>query len=164
MARGSAIYIKSESGKVQDFDQWRNNIRKLSTSENMRFRELRSLLMKEAQPLVAKARQEAYQGSTEQAKGGQKSRSKMGASFYNLYSSIGSWANKGDVKAYVVVGIRGAKRKGAYYAPWQLFGGTQKGFKAKEFFDKAVNATDVPAKAQKRMTKFVQKRIKEALR
>ena len=99
MARGNAIYIKSESGKVQDFDQWRNNIRKLSTSENMRFRELRSLLMKEAQPLVAKARQEAYQGSTEQAKGGQKSRSKMGASFYNLYSSIGSWANKGDVKA-----------------------------------------------------------------
>lgn len=164
MARGSAIYIRSESGKVQGFDEWRANLRKLGTSENMRFKELRGILLKEAQPLVAKARQEAYNGSEKQAKGGQKSRSKMGASFYNLYSSIGAWANKGDEKVYVVAGLRGQKRNGAYYAPWQLFGGTQKGFKAKEFFDKAVNATDVPAKAQKRMTKFVQKRIKESLR
>lgn len=120
--------------------------------------------MKEAQPLVTKARQEAYAGSQEQAKAGQKQRSKMGASFYNLYSSIRAYPNKGTEKVYVVVGLRGSYKKGAYYAPWQLFGGTQKGFRAKEFIDKAVDATDVPAKAQKRIAKFVAKRIKENLR
>ena len=164
MARGKTVYIKSESGRVENFDQFRAKLRNLSTPEKMRFKELRSLLMKEAQPLVTKARQEAYVGSQAQAKAGQKQRSKMGASFYNLYSSIRAYPNKGTEKAYVVVGLRGSYKKGAYYAPWQLFGGTQKGFQAKEFIDKAVDATDVPAKAQKRIAKFVAKRIKENLR
>jgi hypothetical protein len=164
MAQGKTVYIKSESGRVENFDQFRAKLRNLSTPEKMRFKELRSLLMKEAQPLVTKARQEAYVGSQEQAKAGQKQRSKMGASFYNLYSSIRAYPNKGTEKAYVVVGLRGSYKKGAYYAPWQLFGGTQKGFQAKEFIDKAVDATDVPAKAQKRIAKFVAKRIKENLR
>jgi hypothetical protein len=164
MARGKTVYIKSESGRVENFDQFRAKLRNLSTPEKMRFKELRSLLMKEAQPLVTKARQEAYVGSQAQAKAGQKQRSKMGASFYNLYSSIRAYPNKGTEKVYVVVGLRGSYKKGAYYAPWQLFGGTQKGFRAKEFIDKAVDATDVPAKAQKRIAKFVAKRIKENLR
>ncbi len=164
MARGKTVYIKSESGKVESFDQFRDKLRNLATPEKMRFKELRSLLMKEAQPLVTKARQMAYEGSKEQAKAGQKKRSKMGASFYNLYSSIRAYPNRGDRKVYVVVGLRGSYKSGAYYAPWQLFGGTQKNFQAKEFFDKAVNATDVPAKAQKRIAKFVAKRIKENLR
>jgi hypothetical protein len=164
MARGKTVYIKSESGRVENFDQFRAKLRNLSTPEKMRFKELRSLLMKEAQPLVTKARQEAYVGSQAQAKAGQKQRSKMGASFYNLYSSIRAYPNKGTEKVYVVVGLRGSYKKGAYYAPWQLFGGTQKGFRAKEFIDKAVDATDVPAKAQKRIAKFVAKRIKESLR
>jgi hypothetical protein len=164
MARGKTVYIKSESGRVENFDQFRAKLRNLSTPEKMRFKELRSLLMKEAQPLVTKARQEAYVGSQAQAKAGQKQRSNMGASFYNLYSSIRAYPNKGTEKAYVVVGLRGSYKKGAYYAPWQLFGGTQKGFQAKEFIDKAVDATDVPAKAQKRIAKFVAKRIKENLR
>jgi hypothetical protein len=164
MARGKTVYIKSESGRVESFDQFRAKLRNLSTPDKMRFKELRSLLMKEAQPLVTKARQEAYVGSQAQAKAGQKQRSKMGASFYNLYSSIRAYPNKGTEKVYVVVGLRGSYKKGAYYAPWQLFGGTQKGFRAKEFIDKAVDATDVPAKAQKRIAKFVAKRIKENLR
>jgi hypothetical protein len=164
MAQGKTVYIKSESGRVESFDQFRAKLRNLSTPDKMRFKELRSLLMKEAQPLVTKARQEAYAGSQEQAKAGQKQRSKMGASFYNLYSSIRAYPNKGTEKVYVVVGLRGSYKKGAYYAPWQLFGGTQKGFRAKEFIDKAVDATDVPAKAQKRIAKFVAKRIKENLR
>lgn len=164
MAQGKTVYIKSESGRVESFDQFRAKLRNLSTPDKMRFKELRSLLMKEAQPLVTKARQEAYAGSHEQAKAGQKQRSKMGASFYNLYSSIRAYPNKGTEKVYVVVGLRGSYKKGAYYAPWQLFGGTQKGFRAKEFIDKAVDATDVPAKAQKRIAKFVAKRIKENLR
>jgi hypothetical protein len=164
MAQGKTVYIKSESGRVENFDQFRAKLRNLSTPDKMRFKELRSLLMKEAQPLVTKARQEAYAGSQEQAKAGQKQRSKMGASFYNLYSSIRAYPNKGTEKVYVVVGLRGSYKKGAYYAPWQLFGGTQKGFQAKEFIDKAVDATDVPAKAQKRIAKFVAKRIKENLR
>ena len=58
----------------------------------------------------------------------------------------------------------GATKSGAYYANWQLFGGTQKGFKAKEFFDKALEGSDVPAKAAQKITNFVQKRIKQHLR
>lgn len=164
MARGKTVYIKSESGKVESFDQFRDKLRNLATPEKMRFKELRSLLMKEAQPLVTKARQMAYEGSKEQAKAGQKQRSARGATFYNLYSSIRAFPNRGDQKAYVVVGLRPKWKGGAYYGVWQLFGGTPKNFDAKEFFDKAVNATDVPAKAQKRIAKFVAKRIKENLR
>ncbi len=60
MARGKTIYLRSESGRVEDFDQFRQRLRKLATSENLRFKELRQLLKREAAPLVEKARQEAY--------------------------------------------------------------------------------------------------------
>lgn len=195
MARGKTIYIKSQSGRVENFDQFAERIKKLSTSETLRFRELRAILKKEAQPLVAKARQFAYTESTSAKKSRiktrenktvQRSEMKEKGGFYNLYGSIGAFANKGDVKAYVVTGVRGKDKDGAYYANWQLFGGARpgrkkkgmkisqhrrglanysgSGFVAKKFFDKAVSATDVPMKAQRRMTKFVQKRIEEHLR
>jgi hypothetical protein len=52
MARGKTIYLKSESGRVEDFDQFRKRLQKLGTSETLRFRELRNLLKQEARPLV----------------------------------------------------------------------------------------------------------------
>jgi hypothetical protein len=48
--------------------------------------------------------------------------------------------------------------------PWQLFGGTRKGFQAKKFIDKAVDSGNVPEKAAQKITNFVQRRIKQHLR
>jgi hypothetical protein len=168
MARGKTIYLRSESGRVENFDQFRQRLKKLGNPENLRFKELRQLLKQEAKPLVEQARQEAY--NDVQAKGrykvrsGQTSKRSVQGSFMNLYNSIGVFPNKGNVKAYVVVGLRNARKRGAYYAPWQLFGGTKKGFTAKKFIDKAVDNTDVPQKAAQKITNFVQKRIKAYLR
>jgi hypothetical protein len=168
MARGKTIYLRSESGRVEDFDQFRKRLQKLGTSETLRFREIRTLLKHEAQPLVEKARQEAY--NDVQAKGrykvrnGETSKRSDKGAFMNLYQSIGAFANKGTEKAYVVVGLRSARKRGAYYAPWQLFGGTKKGFQAKRFIDKAVEGSGIPEKAAQKISNFVQKRIKEHLR
>jgi hypothetical protein len=168
MARGNTIYLKSESGRVESFDQFRQNLKKLGTSEVLRFRELRNLLKTEARPLVEKARQEAYNQS--QGMGGYKARGTKDANkntkgaFYNLYKSIDVFPNKGTVKAYVVVGLRSKNKKGAYYAKWQLEGGTQKNFTAKAFFDKALQGSDVPRRAAEKISNFVQKRIKAHLR
>jgi hypothetical protein len=168
MARGNTIYLKSESGRVESFDQFRQNLKKLGTSETLRFRELRNILKTEARPLVEKARKEAY--NELQAKAGYKARGvkdadkKTNGAFYNLYKTIDVFANKGTVKAYVVVGIRPKSKRGAYYAPWQLFGGTAKGFTPKEFFDKALQGSDVPRMAAEKISNFVQKRIKAHLR
>lgn len=195
MARGNSIYIKSQSGRVENFEQFAERIKKLSTPETLRFRELRALLLREAQPLVQRARKYAYQESRSVAKSRlrtrenktiQRSEIKKEGGFYNLYGSIGAWANKGEIKAYVVAGVRGKNKEGAYYATWQLFGGARPGakkkgvrigqhrknlgnykgtgFVAKKFFDKAVKDTEVPVKAQRRIAKFVQKRIEEHLR
>ena len=163
MAR-SKVYLKSQSGRVEDFDQFRARLRKLGTSETMRFREVRKLLLKEAQPLVTEARNQAYADSQEPKGIRLKSRSSMGAKFYNLYGSINKWANKGTTKAYVVVGLRNKRKQGAYYAPWQLFGGTEKNFKPKDFIGLAVDNTDVVQKAQKLMQRHIQKRITSVLR
>lgn len=163
MAR-SKVYLKSQAGRTESFDQFRARLRKLGTSETMRFREVRKLLLKEAQPLVTEARNQAYADS-QQPKGIRlKSRSALGSKFYNLYGSINKWANKGTTKAYVVVGLRGSRKQGAYYAPWQLFGGTEKNFKAKDFIGKAIDSTNVPEKAQKLMQRHIQKRITSVLR
>lgn len=163
MAR-SNVYLRSQSGRTESFDEFSQRLRKLGTSETMRFREVRKLLLKEAQPLVTEARRQAYADS--QAPGGirMKSRSALGAKFYNLYGSINKWANKGTTKAYVAIGLRGSRKQGAYYAAWQLFGGTQKNFKAKDFIGKAVDNTDVVEKAQKMMQRHIQKRITSVLR
>ena len=158
------VYLKSQSGRVEDFDQFRARLRKLGTSETMRFREVRKLLLKEAQPLVTEARNQAYADSQEPKGIRLKSRSSMGAKFYNLYGSINKWANKGTTKAYVVVGLRNKRKQGAYYAPWQLFGGTEKNFKPKDFIGLAVDRTNVVQKAQKLMQRHIQKRITSVLR
>ena len=165
MARSNTIYLRSASGKTESFDQFRSKLRTLSTSEKMRFAELRKLLLKEAQPLVTEARNQAYNKSKAPKHARLKSRSALGAQFYNLYSTIGKWANKGDRKAYVVVGLRGPNKRpaGAYYAVWQLFGETLKDFKAKDFISKAVENTDVLESAQKMMQRHIQKRLKAAL-
>lgn len=168
MARGKTVYLKSESGRVEDFDQFRQRLRKLSTSENLRFRELRNILKQEAKPLVEKARQEAYNGLNVKGgfkvRGGGEATKKTNGAFYNLYKSIDVFANKGTEKAYVVIGVRPKSKRGAYYAPWQLFGGTAKNFEAKEFFNKALEGSDVPAKSAEKISNFVQKRIKQHLR
>jgi hypothetical protein len=168
MARGKTVYLRSESGRVEDFDQFRKKLSKLSTSENLRFKQLRQLLKREAQPLVEKARLEAYSDLKAKTrlrnrKGETVEKGTKGA-FYNLYKSIDIFANKGDVKAYVVVGLRSKSKKGAYYAPWQLFGGTKKGFEPKKFIDAAIEGDNTTEKAQKLITNFVQKRIKDQLR
>lgn len=168
MARGKTVYLKSESGRVEDFDQFRQRLKKLSTPENLRFRELRALLKREAQPLVDKARLEAYndvksKGRYRNRKGQTVDKDTKGA-FMNLYRTIGSFPNKGEVKAYVVVGIRSKSKDGAYYAPWQLFGGTRKGFTPKRFIDKALDGSNVPEQVNKKVTNFVQRRIKAHLR
>ena len=169
MARGKNVYLKSESGRVEDFDQFRKRLSKLATPEKMRFKELRQLLKREAKPLVQAARQAAYSDlqtkSRLKVRGGGTATPGQKGAFYNLYKSIDVFPNKGNAsKVYVVVGLRGERKKGAYYAKWQLFGGTEKNFKAKEFMDKALGNSDVPAKAQKLISNFVQKRIKANLR
>jgi hypothetical protein len=117
---------------------------------------------------VDKARREAYNDLKVSArlrnrKGETVEKDTKGA-FYNLYKTIDMFANKGEVKAYVVVGLRSKAKDGAYYAPWQLFGGTKKGFKAKKFIDAAVDSDGTAEKAQKLISNFVQRRIKQHLR
>lgn len=165
MARSNTVHLRSASGKTESFDQFRSKLRTLSTSDKMRFAELRKLLLKEAQPLVTEARAQAYADSNEPKGMRLKSRGSLGSKFYNLYGSIGKWSNKGTRKAYVVVGLRSPKKRpaGAYYALWQLFGGTSKGFEAKDFIGGAVDNTDVMQKAQKMMQRHIQKRLKAAL-
>jgi len=132
MARGNTIYIKSQSGRVESFDQFREKLKSLGTSETLRFRELRQLLSKEARPLMTRARLEAYKGSTKKGKGALRQRAKGNYTrFYNLYKSIDIFPNKGTEKAYVVVGLDGYK--GAYYANWQLFGGARAGRRGKKY-------------------------------
>lgn len=164
MARSNTIHLRSQSGRTENFDQFRQRLRKLGTSETMRFREVRKLLLKEAQPLVTEARNQAYTDSQQPKGVRMKSRSTLGAKFYNLYGSINKWANKGTTKAYVVVGLRSSKKSGAYYAIWQLFGGTEKNFKAKDFIGLAADSTNVVERAQKLMQRHIQKRITSVLR
>ena len=197
MARGKAVYLRSESGRVEDFDQFRKRLSKLGTSETLRFRELRNLLKKEVRPLMTKARQEAYKNSPKKGQMGLKKRGKGNYStFYNLYKTINIFPNKGTTKAYVVLGL---DSRGAYYSRWQLFGGARagrrgkayeaiktkkgkasgyaiyrahlnsgvikrNGLPAKKFFDKALANSNVPQRAQKLISNFVQKRIKQTLR
>ena len=169
MAR-SKVYLRSQSGRTENFEEFRQRLRKLGTSETMRFREVRKLLLKESQPLVTEARRQAYFKSQAVKRSRWKNRNDetvqkddKGA-FMNLYASIGKWANKGTTKAYVVIGLRGSRKQGAYYAPWQLFGGTQKNFKPKDFIGLAVDNTNVVQKAQKLMQRHIQKRITSVLR
>jgi hypothetical protein len=160
----SKVYLRSQSGRTESFDQFRQRLSKLGTSETMRFREVRKLLLKEAQPLVTEARRQAYAGSQASMSKSLKTIRKSDTAFYNLYGSIGKWANKGTDKAYVVVSLLSENKRpgGAFYAKWFL-GGTPK-HKAKDFIGKAVDNTDVLEKAQKLMQRHIQKRITSVLR
>ena len=166
MPRSNTVFLKSQSGRTESFEDFRKRLQRLGTSEGMRFREVRKVLLKEAQPLVTEARRQAYVGSKINKGSRLKSIGKHGTAFRNLYGSIGKWANKGREKAYVIVGLRGKNKRpaGAFYAVWQMFGGTAKNFKAKGFIGKAVRSTDVVDKAQRMMQKHIQKRITSILR
>jgi hypothetical protein len=168
MPRSNTVYLKSQSGKIETFDQFRKKLRELGTSESMRFKEVRSLLMKEAQPLVTEARRQAYEGAVKgpriKLRGGKAADKTAKGAFYNLYNTINKFKNKGREKAYVVVSLRSEKKSpaGAYYAKWFL-GGSKK-FKAKDYIGKAVRNTNVLKKANTMMRKHIQKRITSILR
>lgn len=182
------IYLLSESGKVEGFDELANKLKRLSLSEEMRFREVKKLLKKEVQPLVAAARKEAYKGIQ---KKGKATKDKRNAKFYNLYSSIGSFLNKGTERAYIVVGLLSPHKKGAIYGASQLAGagpgmskngkrvgvsrttsvsslkekkGVTYRIQPKDFIGKAIKNTNVLRQSQRRMQKHIQKRIKAVLR
>lgn len=178
MARSNnTIYLKSQSGRTMSFEQFRQELAKLGTSEEMRFKEIRSMLKAEAKPTVMQARQDAYDQSQSPAVGRLRTASRRGATglFYNLYNSINVYANKGTNKAYVVIGLRNEKKNppGAYYAKWQLQGLREQtdkngnkfaGFEAKEFIERAVNSTGILEEAQLKLQKHIQRRIKKLLR
>ena len=151
------IYLKSRSGKIQNIEGFAKDLRQISTPEKMRFRAIRKLLLKEAQPIVTAARKAAYEDSDKPARGRMNKRGKTGTAFYNLYRSIGKFANKGTIKAYVVVGIRQPRKGGAYYASWQLDGGTEKNFDAKDFFAKAVASTNALERSERMMKRHIDK-------
>jgi len=181
-------YIKTQSGKLQRIEELQKELKKAGTPEGMRFRELRKLLLKEATPFVTGSRQAAYE-NVERNTMRYRRRTVYGAKFYSLYHSIGKWANKGTSKAYVVVGLRSEKKKGAYYAKMQLSGadktktvGVGKGqqthpgyvkngmghisrhtIPAKDFISKGVNSAANMAKVEKMLERYLDKRLKSLL-
>ncbi len=164
------MYLKSRSGKIQNFAEFSKDLRKIATPEKMRFRAIRKLLLKEAQPIVTAARKAAYEDSKRPAKGGMRQRGKTGTAFYNLYRSINKFANKGVVKAYVVVGLREEKKSpaGAYYAKMVLAGTGPKDFVTvgkriapKDFFTKAVQNTNALERADIMMRRHIDKVLKK---
>ena len=156
------MYLKSRSGKIQNFAEFSKDLRKIATPEKMRFRAIRKLLLKEAQPIVTAARKAAYEDSKKTARGRMNKRGKTGTAFYNLYRTIGKFANKGTVKAYVVIGLREyGKKDGAYYSGWQLAGGTKKNFEAKDFFKKATESTNALERSDIMMRRHIDKVLKK---
>lgn len=181
-------YLKTQSGKIKKIEELQKELKKAGTPEGMRFRELRNLLLKEAQPFVTGARQAAYE-DTSRNKDKYRRRTPMGAKFYSLYHSIGKWANKGTTKAYVVVGLRSERKRGAYYAKMQLAGADKtrtvglgkgqekhKGYvknglgyisqytiKPKDFITNAVNSEANMKRAEKMLERYLDKRFKDLL-
>ena len=164
------MYLKSRSGKIQNFAEFSKDLRKIATPEKMRFRAIRKLLLKEAQPIVTAARKAAYEDSKKTARGRMNKRGKTGTAFYNLYRSINKFANKGVVKAYVVVGLREEKKSpaGAYYAKMVLAGTGPKDFVTvgkriapKDFFTKAVQNTNALERADIMMRRHIDKVLKK---
>ena len=177
MARSNTIYLKSESGKVMTVEEFRKTLKRLGVSEEMRFKEVRNMLLAESKPVIEQARIYAYAGSQKEAVSRNRTASRKYAStlFYNLYKSIGAWPNKGLDKAYVVIGLRSEKKTpaGAYYAKWQLQGlrsqttkngKTFAGFRGKEFIEDAVSGTGILEKVQLKLQKHMKRRIKALLR
>ena len=180
--------LKTQSGKIKKIEELQKELKKAGTSHGMRFKELRTMLLREAQPFVTGARQAAYE-DVERNKYKYRRRTPMGAKFYSLYHSIGKWANKGESKAYVVVGLRSEKKKGAYYAKMQLKGadkthtvGLGKGqqkhngyvkngmghisrytIEPKDFITNAVNSDTNMRKAERAIERYLDKRFKDLL-
>lgn len=162
------VQLRTQSGAVMSFDQYRKQLMKLSMPDSMRLSEIRRMLMVEARPFVHSARRIAYQGSEAIASKTTKTRSKGGSWFYNLYGSIGAWANKGQEKAYVVIGLRSQYKRGAYYAGWQLVGLAPAfakdgrifpGYNGKDFLEEASKDEAAIARAHKRLERFIYQRI-----
>ena len=166
------IYLKSPRGQVESFEEFRRKLQKLGTPEKMRFRQVKRMLMKEAQPLVTAIRKEAYKGI-------QKGQGMQG--FYNLHRSIGKFANKRNkYKAYVTVGLRTPNKKGAIYGISQLAGAgpgspskrprkvgvgrnqqptgnASYRIEAKDFVEKGANAANIDEKIVTMLTRHIDK-------
>lgn len=178
------IYLKSPRGQVESFEEFRRKLQKLGTPEKMRFREIKRMLNKEAQPLVTAARKYAYKDGLAKGEHVYEYDEKKGkdvVKFYNLYRSIGKFTNKRNkFKAYVVVGLRTPNNKGAIYGLSQLAGagpggpakrpkkvGVGRGQTAsgdaqytiqpKDFVEKGLGATNVDAKIIKSLTRHIDK-------
>lgn len=121
MAFSNTFVVRTQSGKTMSFEAYRRQLAKLSTSEGLRMRELRSLLWKEAKPTVTAARRKAYAGANRKAQVKQDQGEAM-----NLYNSIQRFKNKRNKdKAYVVIGLVEPDKNGAIYGRAQLLGGGQ---------------------------------------
>jgi hypothetical protein len=119
MAFSKTFVVRTQSGKTMSFDDYRRQLAKLSTSEGLRMRELRSLLWKESKPTVTAARRKAYAGASRKATVKQGQSEAM-----NLYNSIQRFKNKRNPdKAYVVIGLVEPDKNGAIYGRAQLLGG-----------------------------------------
>jgi len=164
--------VRTSRGEIIGFDQYRKRLMTLSMPDAMRLKEIRKMLMVDARPYVHKARQVAYAGSDAIEGPATKRRTKGGAWFYNLYSSIGAWANKGTFQAYVVIGLKNQKKRGAYYAGWQLTGlaptqysrGKRKGtpfpgYYGKDFLEEAAKDKIAILRSQMRLQRFINSRI-----
>ena len=169
------IQLQTSSGKVMQFDDYRKRLMTLSMPDGMRLREIRKVLMAEARPFVHRARQAAYEGSEAIASATTKRRSSGGSWFYNLYSSIGAWSNRGLNSAYVVIGLKNQKKKGAYYAGWQLtglgpstwkksknkknIGRTFGGYTGKNFLEDAAKDQAAIMRSTARLQKYIYNRL-----
>lgn len=151
--------------KIEGFDELQKKLKRVP--EKLRAKTVRKILTREANPLVWAARKLAYADSAEPEKISTKQAGGQGSAWIrNLAGSIGVYPNK---KAkdyyYVVVGLRSRKRSpaGAFYAPWQNTGGTEKNFVPKHFIEDAEReqAQRVNRKQYNAVNKEVDKIIRE---
>ena len=167
--------VRTSRGEVMKFEDYRKRLMKLSMPDSMRLSEIRRMLMVEARPYVQRARKAAYEGSNAIEGPTTKKRTEGGSWFYNLYSSIGAWSNKGLYSAYVVIGLKNQSKRGAYYAGWQLTGlaastwkkaknpknkgRTFGGYIGKDFLEDAANSPIAILQSQERLQRYIYKRL-----
>lgn len=155
--------MTSSASQYASEQSWRDLQRKLkSLPEKVRRRNINAILTREARPLVWAARKAAYESSPAPMRVGKKQRGRYGSQFYNLYKTIDVFKSKKSKDyQYVVVGMRGKRKNpaGAYYAGWQLEGGTAKRFKPKAYFDRAEQeyGEQVSNKAARAVNKEIEK-------
>lgn len=128
----------SKAVQVKGFDTLQRKLKRVP--EKVRKKTVLRILSREARPLVWAARKLAYADSNEPEGVYTKQVRKGQAWIRNLYGSINVFRNKKNKDYhYVVVGLRGFNKKpgGAFYAPWQNTGGTEKNFTPKNFIQDA---------------------------